>query len=224
MRRSPGSNPATRLLKPRIQVIAGESAFGSRARSGAGAAREIPRPSHCQCLEPLVKLEEGEGLAGTSTRHRLPAGREPGRPAARSGGPRNQKPLTGRARKSSRQLGVRFGAFNIFLPPLLKPAATELRLLLWGLERARTASSISQTLPEPPGQGLTSALFDRSTPRGFYGVCGYRICGPRVVRIDMLERLADIIRDRVFWRPRFPEEAAPARLGRRRRLYRRRPT
>ena len=26
----------------------------------------------------------------------------------------------------------------------------------------------------------------------------------------MLERLADMIRDRVFWRPRFPEEQRPA--------------
>ena len=65
-------------------------------------------------------------------------------------------------------------------------------------------------MPQPPGQGLTSAVFDRTTPRGFYGVCGYRICGSRVVRIDMLERLADMIRDRVFWRPRFPEEPRPA--------------
>jgi ATP-dependent RNA helicase SUPV3L1/SUV3 len=41
-------------------------------------------------------------------------------------------------------------------------------------------------------------------------VCGYRICGARVVRIDMLERLADLIRDRVFWKARFPEEPRPA--------------
>ena len=72
------------------------------------------------------------------------------------------------------------------------------------------AASISPTFPKAPGQGLTSAVFDRTTPRGFYGVCGYRICGNRVVRIDMLERLADIIRDRVFWRPRIPEEKRPA--------------
>ena len=45
---------------------------------------------------------------------------------------------------------------------------------------------------------------------GFYGVCGYRICGQRVVRIDMLERLADLVRDRVFWKARFPDEARPA--------------
>jgi ATP-dependent RNA helicase SUPV3L1/SUV3 len=39
---------------------------------------------------------------------------------------------------------------------------------------------------------------------------GFRICGERCVRIDMLERLADTIRDRVFWKPRFEGEARPA--------------
>ena len=98
---------------------------------------------------------------------------------------------------------------SIFTPLLLKPAATELRLLLWALQLKKAGSLDLANLPTPPGQGLTSAVFDRSTPRGFYGVCGYRICGTRVVRIDMLERLADLVRERVFWRPRFPDKCAP---------------
>ena len=39
---------------------------------------------------------------------------------------------------------------------------------------------------------------------------GYRISGTRAVRVDMLERLADMIRDRLFWKPRIPEEQRPA--------------
>ncbi|MEQ1524518.1 MAG: hypothetical protein ABL936_24930, partial [Aestuariivirga sp.] len=109
-----------------------------------------------------------------------------------------------------RAQGVRFGAFHIFTPLLLKPAATELRLLLWALQLKKAGTLDLANLPMPPGQGLTSAVFDRSTPRGFYGVCGYRICGTRVVRIDMLERLADLVRERVFWRARFPDETRPA--------------
>ena len=120
------------------------------------------------------------------------------------------KALSQEDRAKLRALGVRFGAFNIYVPALLKPAATELRLLLWALNLQKEGKLDLAALPQPPGQGLTSASFDRSTPRGFYGVCGYRICGSRVVRIDMLERLADLIRDRVFWRPRFPEEQRPA--------------
>jgi ATP-dependent RNA helicase SUPV3L1/SUV3 len=105
---------------------------------------------------------------------------------------------------------VRFGAFHIFTPALLKPAATELRLLLWALQLKKAGTLDLATLPSPPGQGLTSAVFDTTTPAGFYSVCGYRICGSRVVRIDMLERLADLVRDRVFWKARFPDEVRPA--------------
>ena len=120
------------------------------------------------------------------------------------------KGLSQEDRAKLRALGARFGAFNVYVPALLKPAPTELRLLLWALGLQKEGKLDPAALPQPPGQGLTSASFDRSTPKGFYGVCGYRICGSRVVRIDMLERLADMIRDRVFWRPRFPEEQRPA--------------
>ncbi|MGH9651661.1 MAG: hypothetical protein ACRD3I_14495, partial [Terriglobales bacterium] len=87
---------------------------------------------------------------------------------------------------------------------------TELRLLLWALQLQKEGKLDLANLPQPPGGGLTSTIFDRTTPRGFYGICGYRICGARVVRIDMLERLADLVRERVFWRPRFPEQPRPA--------------
>jgi len=93
---------------------------------------------------------------------------------------------------------------------LLKPAATELRLLLWSLIEEKEGRLTRADLPAPPGQGLTSVAFDASTPRGFYRTVGFRLCGPRAVRIDMLERLGDLIRERVFWRPRIPEEARPA--------------
>jgi ATP-dependent RNA helicase SUPV3L1/SUV3 len=120
------------------------------------------------------------------------------------------KSLSQEDRAALRAQGVRFGAFHIFTPLLLKPAATELRLLLWALQLKKAGTLDLASLPVPPGQGLTSAIFDRSTPRGFYGVCGYRICGTRVVRIDMLERLADLVRERVFWRARFPDEVRPS--------------
>jgi ATP-dependent RNA helicase SUPV3L1/SUV3 len=120
------------------------------------------------------------------------------------------KSLSQEDRAALRAQGVRFGAFHIFTPALLKPAATELRLLLWALQLKKAGMLELSNLPMPPGQGLTSAVFDRSTPVGFYGVCGYRICGNRVVRIDMLERLADLVRDRVFWKARFPDEVRPA--------------
>lgn len=196
------------LLKPRIALIADDQLGGSDREAVQARLEKFLGRHIASTVEPLVKLEEGEGLSGTSRGIAFRLVETLGVL------PRDQvaqeiKGLTQDERGALRKFGVRFGAFNIFVPLLLKPAATQLRLLLWGLEKSKDGKFSVETLPEPPGQGLTSAIFDRSTPRGFYGVCGYRICGPRVVRIDMLERLADMIRDRVFWRPRFPEEPRP---------------
>ena len=201
--------PGATLLKPRAVVLAGDQLSGSDREEVQTRLQKFVDRHIAATLEPLVKLEEGEGLEGTvrGIAYRL----------VETLGvlPRDQvaeevKSLSQDDRAKLRNLGARFGAFNIYVPVLLKPAATELRLLLWALQLQKEAKLDPANLPQPPGQGLTSAAFDRSTPRGFYGVCGYRICGSRVVRIDMLERLADMIRDRVFWRPRFPEEPRPA--------------
>jgi ATP-dependent RNA helicase SUPV3L1/SUV3 len=197
------------LLKPRASVIAGDQLSGSDREEVQARLQKFTDRHIAATLEALVKLEEGEGLEGISrgiafrlveTLGVLP----------RDTVAEEVKALSQEDRAKLRTLGARFGAFNLYVPALLKPAPTELRLLLWALNLQKEGKLETAALPQPPGQGLTSANFDRSTPKGFYGVCGYRICGSRVVRIDMLERLADLIRDRVFWRPRFPEEQRPA--------------
>jgi ATP-dependent RNA helicase SUPV3L1/SUV3 len=201
--------PGNTVLKPRATVIAGDQLSGGEREAVQQRLQKFCDRHIATVLEPLIKLEEGEGLEG------LPRGIAYRLVETLGVLPRDQvaeevKALSQDDRAKLRALGARFGAFNIYVPALLKPAPTELRLLLWALGLQREGKLDAATLPQPPGQGLTSAAFDRTTPRGFYGVCGYRICGSRVVRIDMLERLADVIRERVFWRPRFPEEQRPA--------------
>ena len=97
------------------------------------------------------------------------------------------------ARAQLRGYGVRFGAFNIYLPALLKPASTELALVLWILKNGSAHGIDIAALPEPPRPGLTSLAVDKALPEAFYRVAGFHLCGPRAVRIDMLERLADQI-------------------------------
>ncbi len=201
--------PGASLLKPRATVLAGDQLNGPDREEVQARLQKFADRHIATLLEPLIRLEEGEGLDGMARgiAYRLV---EHMGVLPRDLVADDVKALAQEDRAKLRGLGVRFGAFHIFTPQLLKPAATELRLLLWALEQQKLGKLELATLHKPPGQGLTSAAFDRSTPRGFYGVCGYRICGTRVVRIDMLERLADLIRDRVFWRPRFPEEKRPA--------------
>lgn len=110
------------------------------------------------------------------------------------------KSLDQAGRAQLRKYGVRFGAFNIFFPLLLKPAAAELALTLWALKNASKHGLSPDALPDPPRPGLTSVSADQALPDAFYRANGFHRCGPRAVRIDILERLADSIRPLLAWR------------------------
>jgi len=114
------------------------------------------------------------------------------------------------ARAGLRKYGVRFGAYNIFFPALMKPDAAELLLLLWGLKHGGEAGLDPYALPEMPRPGLTSVTADMGLPDGFYRACGFHVCGGRAVRIDILERLGDQIRPLVSWKPNGENTEPPA--------------
>ena len=57
--------------------------------------------------------------------------------------------LDQQARAQLRKYGVRFGAFNIYFPALLKPAAAELALVLWTLKNGAAHGLDLATMPGP---------------------------------------------------------------------------
>ena len=110
------------------------------------------------------------------------------------------KSLDQPSRAQLRKYGVRFGAFNIFFPQLMKPGPAELTLTLWTLKHGATNGLDLEALPEPPRPGLTSVPANPKVPEAFYRACGYHVCGPRAIRMDIIERLADMIRPMIAWR------------------------
>lgn len=100
------------------------------------------------------------------------------------------KALDQDARGSLRKHGIRFGQFTIFMPLLLKPAPTRLRLVLWSLTKGLSE------FPESPPPGLVTVQAAKDAVHGYYAMSGYRAAGTRAIRIDMLERLADMLRDK----------------------------
>ena len=98
------------------------------------------------------------------------------------------KELDQEARSALRKHGVRFGQYTIFQPALLKPAPTRLRLVLWSLW-----NGLSE-FPESPPPGLVTIPNIAAVPKPHYTLAGYHPAGTRAIRIDMLERLADILR------------------------------
>ena len=56
-------------------------------------------------------------------------------------------------------------------------------------------------LPAISGSGRTSAAVDPAFDKDLYRRFGFRTYGSRAVRIDILERLADLIRPALAWTP-----------------------
>jgi ATP-dependent RNA helicase SUPV3L1/SUV3 len=111
------------------------------------------------------------------------------------------KGLDQASRATLRKYGVRFGAYHIFLPVLLKPGARVLATQLWALKHENGPETKgAEAVLELAGSGRTSIAADKDCARVLFRVAGYRICGARAVRVDILERLADLIRSALAWR------------------------
>jgi ATP-dependent RNA helicase SUPV3L1/SUV3 len=118
------------------------------------------------------------------------------------------KSLDQEMRAGLRKLGVRFGAYHIYVPQLLKPAPSRLLAILWALKNGGLSQPGIAELPQLSASGRTTIPVDPTFPRPLYRVVGFRIAGQRAVRLDILERLADLIRPLIAWRPT-PDGAAP---------------
>ncbi len=140
-------------------------------------------------FEPLLAMARDEGLTGLARGFAFRLSEAMG-VLPRDAVANEVKELDQDARGALRKHGVRFGQFTVFLPALLKPAPTRLRLVLWSLW------SGLQEFPESPPPGLVTIPNMAEVPKQHYTLAGYHPAGTRAIRIDMLERLADILRQK----------------------------
>ena len=150
-------------------------------------------------LKPLADLAKAEDVAGLARGIAFQMSENFGA-LKRETIANDIKSLDQPSRAMLRKYGVRFGAFNIFFPQLLKPAPADLALTLWTLKHGAKAGLDADAPPEPPRAGLTSAASDPKIPEAYYLAYGFHVCGPRAVRLDIIERLADQIRLLLAWR------------------------
>ncbi|PPD09961.1 MAG: helicase, partial [Methylocystis sp.] len=189
------------VLAPTTRVLADEQLTGPalekvKQRLDLWLAQHVKK-----LLGPLEQLEKGEGLEGVTRGVAFQLAEELG-VLDRARVAKDVKAFSQEDRAALRKLGVRFGAYHIYLPALLKPAPRALSALLWalhhgGLENVKGLEEV----PHLAASGRTSFAADASIPKGFYRAAGFRVCGERVVRVDILERLADLIRPAIAYRP-----------------------
>ena len=178
-----GSEP----LKPQVEAFVDEDAGPEVAEKVRRRLQHFIDRKVAALFEPLLALGRDETLTGLARgfgfRMIESLGILPREDVAE-----DVRALDQEARAALRKHGLRFGQFTIFLPLLLKPAPTRLRLVLWSLANGL------EDFPESPPPGLVTIPHIADVPRSHYILAGYRPAGARAIRIDMLERLADLLR------------------------------
>ncbi|MGB7337060.1 MAG: helicase-related protein [Salaquimonas sp.] len=195
-------------LKPRVILLADEQLSGAPRDSVSHRLERWISNHIAVVLKPLVEMSGDqtlEGMArGVGFRLVEAYGNIDRREAAE-----DIQGLSQDMRAGLRRHGVRFGAYTIFVPALLKPAPAELLCLLWGLKNDKMDAEGLSEVPAILASGRTSTVFDLGFEPEAYRLCGYKVLGQKAVRIDILERLADLIRPAVFWKPQGDNATKP---------------
>jgi ATP-dependent RNA helicase SUPV3L1/SUV3 len=195
-------------LRPRLRIISDERLTGA-PREAVQTRLDLWLKTHVEkLLAPLFELGKAEDVTGIARGIAFQLIEALG-VLERSKIAAEMKDLDQPSRASLRKYGVRFGAYHIYVPPLLKPAARSLASLLWALKQDNINLSALSGVQHLAASGRTSFALDKALPRDAYRVLGYRQCGERAVRVDILERLADLIRPALSWRENSPGERPP---------------
>ncbi|WP_342725117.1 helicase-related protein [Bradyrhizobium sp. B097] len=192
-------------LHPRLRIISDERLTGA-SREAVQTRLDLWLKTHIEkLLGPLFELSKAEDIQGIARGIAFQLVEALG-VLERSKIAAEMKDLDQPSRAALRKYGVRFGAYHIYFPQLLKPAARSLASLLWAEKQSNVDMGALSNVQHLASSGRTSFPVDKALPRDGYRVLGYRQCGERAVRVDILERLADLIRPALAWRETSPGE------------------
>ncbi len=191
------------IMRPRVILLSDEQLTGNARDHVAARIERFVNHHIATVLKPLDDLSRAEDLQGLAKGLAFQLVENLGVLFRRDVAD-EVKSLDQDARASMRKHGIRFGAYHIFMPALLKPAPAELITLLWALKNDGLDKPGYGDLIPVLAAGRTSVVTDPAYERAFYKLAGFRFLGKRAVRIDILERLADLIRPLLQWKPGTP--------------------
>ena len=195
--------PGDDVLRPRVRIVADEQLTGP-ARELVQTRLDLWLKTHIEkLLAPLFSLTAADDVTGMARGIAFQLVEGLG-VLERQKVAEEVKGLDQPARATLRKYGVRFGAYHIYLPLLLKPAPRALATQLWALKHESPDAKGVGDLLHLAASGRTSIPVDKETPKQLYRTAGYRVAGERAVRVDILERLADLIRPALSWRETSP--------------------
>lgn len=187
------------VLRPRIILLADEQLSGAARDKVVQRAERYVNYQIETLLKPLFDLAGAEQLTGLARGIAFRLVENLGLIERRLVS-EDLRSLDQEARAALRRLGVRFGAYHVFVPALLKPGPAGMATLVWSLANdARERPGFGDVV-HALASGRTSLVVDPTFDPAFYRLAGFRLLGRRAVRVDILERLADLIRPALAWR------------------------
>ena len=197
------------LLTPRLIVLADEALTGPELERVQDRLNLWLRHTVNTQLESIMQLAEPADLDGAARGIAFQLSEHLGL-LPRAQVAEEVKGLDQDVRAKMRKLGVKFGAYHIYVPLSLKPAPRELALILWALKNGGVRQPGVSDLPQIVLSGRTSFLIDPEVNPKLYEIAGFKVAGKRAVRVDILERLADIIRPLIALNPVTHQGELPA--------------
>lgn len=201
-----GGEPVARLiagetiLAPQVKLVSDEQLSGPARELVETRLANWFKAMLAKQLGPLVALENPDDLTGAARGIGFQLSETLG-VLERSRVADEVKGLDQDARAALRKHGIRFGAYHLYLPALMKPAPRALAAQLWALKHGGDEVKGLAEITHLSASGRTTIPVDKEASKALYRVLGFRVCGERAVRVDILERLADLIRPAATYRP-----------------------
>jgi ATP-dependent RNA helicase SUPV3L1/SUV3 len=188
--------PGSALTRPLVEVLDSEFLDGLQRerirRRLSSYVQSLIDIGMAPLLRAVVKAKDDPSLRGPLHQLLEAGGVVPGPTEALiAAGPRARL----------KEIGVRAGRFALFVPDMLKPAATRLRASLW---------AVHHRIPAPllPAPGLVSFAAADGDSDDFLSAMGWVQAGPVRLRLDVAERVAA----ELAWQTRARPAALPAGL------------
>lgn len=199
------------VLHPRVRILADEQLTG-KPREQVQARLDLWVKAHIdKLLGPLTALASAEDVTGIARGIAYRLIEDLG-VLERQKVAEDVKGLDQPSRATLRKYSVRFGAYHIYIPQLLKPAPRTLATLLYAIKFDNGDMRGVDDVQQLAASGRTSIPANKDIQKNLYRVAGYRVAGERAVRVDILERLADLIRPALAWRNNSPGIKPPGAL------------
>ncbi|MDB5591855.1 helicase-related protein, partial [Enterovirga sp.] len=192
--------PGDKTYEPGLRILADEQLTGPARDKVDARLKAWLKAYIVRLLGPALEIETAADVTGLARGIAFQLSENLG-VLERSRVAQDLRSLDQPGRAALRAKGVRFGAYHVYMPALIKPAPRILAAQLWALRNGGLDQKGIDDIAHLAGSGRTSFAVDPEIAKGLYRAAGFRAFATRALRVDILERLADLIRPAIAYRP-----------------------